>query len=34
MQLKAGANFEHLFENYQDFNGFILEGGSRSGKTW
>lgn len=34
MNLTVGANFKHLYENYQDKRGFILEGGSRSGKTW
>ena len=34
MEFKATVNFEHIMDNYETKRGFILEGGSRSSKTW
>ena len=33
-EVKTSDNFRTLWENYQNKRGIILEGGSRSGKTY
>lgn len=34
MLIKTNSNFEFIYNNYKTSRGLLLEGGSRSGKTW
>ena len=34
MEINTTTNFQFVYDNYKTTRGFLLEGGSRSGKTY